>query len=608
MTSSNDDHGALVRSASQLALAGSLGATGWAVQRLDLVGDDEVVLTFVTRTGGHRYEARAGKHPPRGVPARRFGHCAIWTRDSARGFPPASRRELSAIVSAVGASLDARLAEHPDATLRELFGGSRRAGRVVFGRDFVREALGTTLGETAAGPSGWRLVDVYPTSHLASRDDPRLAILAELRRDADGGRLHIRVAPFDPDRRYLERTEHFAIDYLSLGRQAPDDAATVASLAAFALKLVDHPGLEVVFPGAEQDVTMPVLEAAPSDTPDEAASDAVLNLAVNCDCGQECSFCSQLDVLPPETVDEAADARLRAQLAENRRRGTRALRVNGYDPLAYPGIVGLLDYARQLGYASFDVYSPFTALADPTLCARVATRLPADTRYHVPLYGLEAAVHDRVVGRVGSFDRVTRALDNLREHAAPRQVVLSVIPTVDNLDQVGPLAAWAAERGYGFKAHTLFACTESPSDRYFTAVPTESQIADALVAHWRRTGRVAPVRGVKPCVLFPRVRAAGGHLRAWLGFETDDLRVPGVEYRDARIQHAAQADEHDARVAQAVPCPYAADCALAQACPKAVLRSYVERYGLGELAPVPLRDLLEAEAGHPQDGKPGVSP
>ena len=60
------------------------------------------------------------------------------------------------------------------------------------------------------------------------------------------------------------------------------------------------------------------------------------------------------------------------------------------------------------------------------ICNEILDSLPDVKRFHVPLYSTRADVHDRIVGRMGAFDLVMRALDNLLARLAPRDVWISL--------------------------------------------------------------------------------------------------------------------------------------------------------------------------------------
>jgi hypothetical protein len=102
------------------------------------------------------------------------------------------------------------------------------------------------------------------------------------------------------------------------------------------------------------------------------------------------------------------------------------------------------------------------------------------------------------------------------------------------------------------------------------------------------------VRGLVPCAVFRQMRAASVPAREWLFVLQEPQILPGTEYQDAKIRHRASPAGHGAFSAAAVPCPHVDGCVLAEVCPGAVLRSYVQMHGIDELSPVSLRELVEA--------------
>jgi hypothetical protein len=95
-------------------------------------------------------------------------------------------------------------------------------------------------------------------------------------------------------------------------------------------------------------------------------------------------------------------------------------------------------------------------------------------------------------------------------------------------------------------------------------------------------------------VVFRAVGPRGVAPWQWLGIEKRVL--PGTEYATKPIEHGEGVRTESASIAATVPCPHAKDCALATECGGELLRSYVERWGAEEFAPVSLAALMEASA------------
>ena len=289
-------------------------------------------------------------------------------------------------------------------------------------------------------------------------------------------------------------------------------------------------------------------------------------------------------MIPPEDGGDAAFARFSADLTENRQRGVRAVRINGYDPLSYSRILDVLHLARELGYESVDIFSPCTLLDDLELCRSVVDRLPATRRIYVPVYGATSAVHDAVVGTRGAFERVSAALANLRSLLAPHEIVLIGVATRGALEGLVDAAEWAGSAGLGFSAHMPYPSTESKRDGYFESVPRQTDVATTM-AEARGRGIHLSVHGVAPCVTFRAMRDAGVSPDRWLPFSSRSRPLPGTEYRSHDFVHAARRAEHSAFDAPSVPCPHVGECALSAPCPREIAVAYLEEFGADELRP-----------------------
>jgi hypothetical protein len=224
----------------------------------------------------------------------------------------------------------------------------------------------------------------------------------------------------------------------------------------------------------------------------------------------------------------------------------------------------------------------------------VIAALPPKRRFIVPLYAMQADVHDRVVGRAGAHALVMQAIEHLTARLGPEGVWIITVVVQQDLDALADVARFAEQRGFVFSSHMPYPSFESKADRYFQAVPRMTEVAAAVVAGHQRGIRFG-VRGLVPCVVFQQMRAAGVPTRDWLFVLQQPQVLPGTEYHDEKIRHRASPAGHGAFHAAAVPCPHAGACVLAQVCPGALLRSYVQLHGIDELSPVSLRELVEGE-------------
>lgn len=559
----------------------------WYAAELSLPSDDTLRITFRERSGGDEIIVTV---LPRDAPApvfKRLERCAIRYAARIAKLTERRRAEVSALLLSIGAAIDARLAG--GGTMAEALGADRAPRRVVFGRDMLRAFLAPEIGEDAEIAGGFRLHDVYPSSHRRLVDDDQLELVIELRRDLR--RLLFSVGRAS-DRPALVRTKNFSVVEIVGARGDTKDVEPVRALLSFVFQLRDHDALEVVFPSVLADLGLKALPA-PSDAP---RIDGALNLALDAECEQQCAFCSVKAASPAYDGGDATYGRAIEDLHASREKGITHLRLNGYDPLAFSRVVDVLASARALGFDRVEVFSPCTRLGDRAFCEAVVSELPDDRTIHVPLYSLRPEVHDRFVGREGAHALVLRALENLVDLAGARAVrILSVVAT-ETLGELAAVHAWARARGISFSAHTPYPTNEGRDDRFFSSVARQTDVA-ALAADVHASlgpGRHdVPIFGVAPCVLFRAFAARGVAPWQWLA-AGEVARLPGTEYDRDDIEHGAGDRATDAYRASTVKCPHASKCALVGVCGGSVLRAYVERHGADELAPVDLRTLVEA--------------
>ena len=561
---------------------------GFSCKALLLDGENRLTARFEAQGSTDWIEVTVLPLDAPGPVFRKLERCAVRYRGALAVRTDERKEEVSRLVMAVAMSIDGLLGLHPGKTIAEALGRKRESGKWIFGRESLRAMLSPEIVEGIATAEGFVLCDVYPSSYLQKSHEGLLDLVLDFRRESDARRLLLIVGRRDDSKPAFATTTHFSIKHLSLASIDPPGADAVRALVAFLLQLRDHENLDVVFPDVLADVA-PALLPAPAvaqDRPDE-----VLNLAIDAECEQSCAFCSIKETAPADDGGDRALARLLADLVSNRQRGVRKVRINGYDPLGFSRIGELLRRTKELGYTEAHVFSPCTRLADLGFCNEILDSLPEKKRFHVPLYSIRAEVHDRIVGRPGAHALVMRALDHLLARVDSRDVWILHVVTKDALGEIDELARFAASKGLAFHPHMPYPSFESKADRYFSSAPRMTDVVEALVPPLLR-GQHLSVQGVVPCVVFQRMRNEKSSLRVWLDAPEQKPPLPGTEYRDERFRHRAGETEHAAFHASAIPCPHENKCVLASACPGEILRSYAELYGLDELRPVSLRDLV----------------
>ena len=559
---------------------------GWYAAELSLPTDDTLRITFRERNGGDEIIVTV---LPEDAPApvfKRLQHCAIRYAARIKSLTERRRAEVSALLLAVGATIDERLSA--GGSIARVFGADRTPRRVVFGRDMLRGFLAPEIAEGADIGGGWALKDVYPASNRRLVDKEELELVIELR---NGLRRLLFSVGRSSDRPALVRTHNFSVVEIVGARVDSQDVEAVRTLLSFVFQLRDHAGLEVVFPTLAADLGLRALPAA--ETP---AAAGALNLALDAECEQQCAFCSVKDANPAYDGGDATYARAVSDLQASREKGLRHLRLNGYDPLAFSRVVEVVAAARELGFAKVDVFSPCTRLAERAFAEQLVAELPAERMFHVPLYAMDPAVHDRFVGRAGAHALVMRALENLSSLVGARSISVLSVVTSQNLAHLAEVRRFARERGISFSAHTPYPMNEGRDDRFFAVAAKQAEVARVAVDLHQSgdDGRHdVPVFGVAPCVMFRAFEERGVPAWKWLA-AGEAAKLPGTEYEREDIEHGAGDRAIGAFVAATIACPHARKCALVTACGGSLLRAYVERHGSDEFTPIDLRTLVEA--------------
>lgn len=440
---------------------------------------------------------------------------------------------------------------------------------IVPGRPFLGdwELTDITFGNTA------RSGEAVETYHLIFRSkalDEHLAVI--LFRD-------------DETRSAYSRTEHFGVNilhnYRMGSRELSPHGLAVLSYLLSVLAIKDLPSL-VVREAEEESLRVSVAENA-----EHAGS--MYNLALNPNCGQQCVFCSILDVIPPEDHGKRTLFEAKAGLIEARANGATGVRINGIDPLSFSKLWETLEAIKALEFAPVEVYAPGVQFADEAFARRYLTHMPEEFTINLPLYGLEARYHDAVTGKPGSFEQVWAGLGNLLELCGPQRLHVLSVPVRQNVEGFAALAQWCEEQGIRFSGHQPYPNTGGHDDPYLESVLPMREVASIV-------GRDRPfdsVSDIPPCVPFWLNAETNRPVFAYWGYGPETT-LAGSSYTEAseKIYHAPE--NPDIFTVATVPCPHQDACIFARFCPRRVYRLYAERFGLEELRPVHLIDLMQA--------------
>lgn len=136
-----------------------------------------------------------------------------------------------------------------------------------------------------------------------------------------------------------------------------------------------------------------------------------LELHLTYHCPERCLFCSEDHRMEAYKAFPVTWGRIATILREHARRGIKAVHLTGGEPTIHPRFVEVLVLAKKLGMRT-SVGTIGTMLCRPDF-AHAA--LPHLDEALFSVHGPDAATHDAIAGRVGSFERVTTAIRLARD-------------------------------------------------------------------------------------------------------------------------------------------------------------------------------------------------
>ncbi len=337
-----------------------------------------------------------------------------------------------------------------------------------------------------------------------------------------------------------------------------------------------------------------------------------IDLNLGCTCDLDCRFCYYRESRRSPRRKRRRDlttAEAKKWLRFFCRHGLEALDLTGGEPTIREDIFELIAYARAIGFRTVCVITNGIRMAEETFCRRLAASGLNDVL--VSLHGPGPEIHDRLTGTGGSFEKVRRALENAA--GLGLRLRSNTVVTGINLQCLEETAALLRERGVSRANFILFNpvvearnAGEEIAVRYReAAAPLRRLIARHAAGFERLTIRYFPLcllPGLEDRIVnMPRVQYDPDEwdylwrscfrrsLPVWLAavaggfFLHPDLRgllrLPlKTALREAVIWSIIAVNMN-----RSSPCR---SCRLYPAC-GGVWRGYAERFGTGELMPVP---------------------
>lgn len=124
-------------------------------------------------------------------------------------------------------------------------------------------------------------------------------------------------------------------------------------------------------------------------------------------CNQDCLFCSNPANERMKTVEEVKEA-----VDDFVRRKYRGIIFTGGEPTVYPHLIEVMQYAQKKGIEN-RLISNGQMLADPKFCRKLIEA--GLTSIHISLYSYQKKLHDFLTTLPGSYDKLMKALQNLKD-------------------------------------------------------------------------------------------------------------------------------------------------------------------------------------------------
>ena len=103
--------------------------------------------------------------------------------------------------------------------------------------------------------------------------------------------------------------------------------------------------------------------------------------------------------------------------------------ISGTEPLAYSNIVDIVRCAKRIGFSYINIRTSGVRLVDKQLVKALFES--GVNRFDLPIYGHNFALHDSIVGKTGSFEKLIKAVENLKKYSEI-EIVLHTVPLKQN--------------------------------------------------------------------------------------------------------------------------------------------------------------------------------
>ena len=87
--------------------------------------------------------------------------------------------------------------------------------------------------------------------------------------------------------------------------------------------------------------------------------------------------------------------------------------IGGNEPLNHPNIIRIVEFAKKTRYKRIEIQTSGLRLSDFEFAKKIVSA--GATHLQIPVYGSKAGTHDKIVQNKGSFDILSKAVENLQK-------------------------------------------------------------------------------------------------------------------------------------------------------------------------------------------------
>lgn len=311
-------------------------------------------------------------------------------------------------------------------------------------------------------------------------------------------------------------------------------------------------------------------------------SDVMIDVIMGYECNVRCDYCSIHDAQRPENM---TTARILAELRRGWEDGIRSAAFGGGEPTMRKDLLPLVRWCRDRAFHTIKVSSNGLLYSYPQV---VADAIEAGvTRFNVSLMGHTPGLYESIMRRPGTFDLAVRGVDNLV--AAGQAPVADLIVKSDTWAHLPQMVDFWAARGVRSFALWLVSLTDRNA-AFPASLPRVSEMRPGIVGAMER-GRSLGVEVVSRHIPRCMLRGYEDHVH--------DLR----EDRVLVVTPGSRFALWESVISPSTYTPRCDGCAFRGGACLGARRDYLERWGDGELEPVP---AISGDGGPRLDGASGI--